>query len=226
MKGFINSQQDSLFGHKDIIGFGDDSFNIQLIDRDKANKIIVKNHYSGKFYAASKHHFGLFSGNVLKGVLQFGCAMNPASFASVVAGTKEDEYLELNRMWICDSMPRNTESRSISYCIKVLRRICPNLAWIQSFADERCGRNGVVYQAANFDYVGEHTSTFWELEGQVYHNSLMTRNPELSKSAKYLIENKDRASASEYRQFRYIYFLKKSFKKRLNYTIQPYPKHN
>ena len=35
-KGFILSAQDSLFGQRDVIGFGDDSFCVREIDRDRA----------------------------------------------------------------------------------------------------------------------------------------------------------------------------------------------
>ncbi len=225
MKGFIYSQQDSLFGHRDVIGFGEDNFHVKIIDRNMANEIIVKNHYSNKFYAASIYHFGLFNQNQLVGVLQFGYAMNPASYASVVEGTKENEYLELNRMWICDSQPRNTESKTISYCIKALKKLHPNLAWVQSFADERCGKFGVVYQACNFDYCGEHSSTFWELDGVFYHNIIMTaKRGKAGSMGKILQENASRAIRHDFRQFRYIYFIKKSFRKNLLHQIKPYPK--
>ena len=53
-------------------------------------------------------------------------------------------------MWLSDDAPRNSESRAISYAVKYIRKACPSVVWIQSFADERCGGLGVVYQAANF----------------------------------------------------------------------------
>ena len=101
----------------------------------------------------------------------------------------------------------------------------PNIRWIQSFADERCGKNGIVYQAANFGYYGEHSATFWTLGSEIYHNSLMTRNPKLSKAAARLQENKDKATASELRQFRYIYFIHKSAVNDCLLERQDYPKH-
>ena len=47
--------------------------------------------------------------------------MNPNSMASVVANTKIDEYLELNRMWIADDVGEYVESRSIAYSIKYIK---------------------------------------------------------------------------------------------------------
>lgn len=224
-KGYIYDAQAVLFGHREPIGFGEHSFRVERIARELANRLIQQNHYSRKFYSASYIHLGVFSGADLLGVLQFGYAMNPASASSVVRETADNQYLELNRMWLDDSLGRNSESRAISYAIKYIKKRYPDVQWIQSFADERCGRFGVVYQAANFEYFGEHSSVFWELDGVVYHNSLMTRAPELSKAAAFLQANKDRAIARTYRQFRYLYFIDKRARRRCTLRKLDYPKH-
>jgi hypothetical protein len=224
-KGLIYSEQLVMFGTKEIIGFGSDKFYIKEVDRNKANEIIVKNHYSKKFYNATYIHLGVWMNSELIGILQFGYAMNPASCSSVVEGTNLDQYLELNRMWLDDKAPRNSESMSISYAVRYIRSKYPKIKWIQSFADERCGGFGIVYQGANFEYFGEHTSVFWTLDNEVYHNSLMTRNPKLSKSAGYLQANKERATSEELRQFRYIYWIDQKWKKRALLKKKPYPKH-
>ena len=88
---------------------------------------------------------------------------NPRRAGKVVAGAEVHEYLELNRMWFDDVAPRNSESRAISYAIKDIKRAMSHVAWIQSFAGERCGCLGVVYQAANFLFVGHHWTRFYEL---------------------------------------------------------------
>lgn len=224
-KGYVLSGQGALFGHAEVVGFGTDIFHVKVIARDKANALIVKNHYSKKFYSASYIHLGVFANDKIMGVLQFGYAMNPTSQNGVVEGTEPDEYLELNRMWLDDSLPRNGESLAISYAIKFIKRVYPKIKWIQSFADERCNMFGIVYQAANFVYCGEHTATFWTLDDVVYHNSLMSRDPKLSKSAAYIQANKERATSQELRQFRYIFFINKGVMKNLKLKVQPYPKY-
>lgn len=224
-KEYIYDNQGSLWGEPEIIGFGDSAFCVKELGKDKANAIIKKNHYSGKVYNATYIHLGVYVDGELKGVLQYGYAMNPASCGSVVEGTEKDQYLELNRMWIADDAGQYPESRAISCSIKYIKRKYPKIKWIQSFADERCGGFGIVYQACSFSYYGEHDSVFWELDGEVYHNSLMTRDPKLSKSAAHLQENKDNAKPQSLRQFRYIKFLDSKWKKRCNHKEQPYPKH-
>lgn len=227
-KQYIYSDQSSLWGDSECLGFGTDDFYVKEINRKLANDLIVKNHYSGKFYNATYIHLGVFVDNEIKGVLQYGYAMNPASCGSVVTGTQKDEYLELNRMWIADNVGEYPESKSISYSIKYIKRKFPKIKWIQSFADERCGGFGIVYQACSFSYFGEHKSDFWELEGVVYHNIQMTVSKESKRyggEARYLQENKESAKRMNLRQFRYIKFLDQREKKKCTLKEQPYPKH-
>jgi len=228
MKSYIYSEQSSLWGDPELLGFGSKDFYIKEIDRKLANSIIVKNHYSKKFYNATYIHLGLFVNEEIQGVLQYGYAMNPASCGSVVKGTQKNEYLELNRMWIADNVGQYPESRAISYSLKYIRRKYPNIKWIQSFADERCGGFGIVYQACSFNYYGEHKSDFWELDGVVYHNIQMTVSKESKRyagEARYLQENKDKAKKINLRQFRYIKFLDQREKKKCLLKEKPYPKH-
>lgn len=225
IKGFIKSDQMEMFGGASVIGFGNHDFRVVEIDRDTANAIIVQNHYSRKVNWAYRIHLGIWTGNLLVGVLQFGYAMNPASCVSVVEGTDMDQYLELNRMWLDDCAPKYAETQALSYAFKYIKKRFPKIKWVQSFADERCGKFGIVYQAANFEYYGEHTSTFWELDGVVYHNSLMTRDPSSRKLAEYLQANKHRAEALTLRQFRYIYWLDRSWKRKCLLKQAAFPKH-
>ncbi len=227
-KKYIYKNQASLWGESECVGFGTNDFYVKEIDRKLANEIIIKNHYSKKVYNATYIHLGVFYKNNLKGVLQYGYAMNPASCGSVVKGTKQDEYLELNRMWIDDDCKQYAESQAISYSIKYIKKKLKKIKWIQSFADERCGGFGIVYQACSFDYFGEHKSDFWELDGEVYHNIQMTVAKDSKRykgGAKYLQENKERAVKMNLRQFRYIKFIDKREKKNCLLKQKPYLKH-
>ena len=227
MKQYIYSSQSSLWGEPELLGFGSNEFYIKEIDRKIANDIIIKHHYSKKFYNATYIHLGLFNEENIIGVLQYGYAMNPASGGSVVLGTKNNEYLELNRMWIKDDVGKYPESRAVSYSLKYIRKKYPTIKWIQSFADERCGGFGIVYQACSFDYYGEHKSDFWELDGETFHNSIMTSEKAGPRGYKLLNDpkNKDKVKKHSLRQFRYIKFLDQREKKKCLLKEQPYPKH-
>ena len=222
-KGYIYSEQIPMFGHKDIIGYGTDEFYVIEIDRKEANKTIIKNHYSKKVYNGTYINLGVFIKGEFLGVLQYGYAMNPASGGSLVKGTEMNQYLELNRMWLDDKAERNSESMAIAYSVKYIKGKIKTIKWIQSFADERCGGLGIVYQACSFGFYGEHTSSFWELENIVYHNTSMTVSKKSTRyknnvgGCQYLQLNKENAIKHDLRQFRYIKFLDKRWKKFCEY---------
>ena len=223
--GYLFDPIGDLFGGRELLGFGEAAFHVRVVDRDLANRIIIANHYSRRVYTASTVHLGVFIDGRMEGVLQFGFAMNPASADSVVAGTLMSEYLELNRMWLAEAAPRNSESRALAHAIRYIRRARPKVKWIQSFADERCGLFGTVYQAAGFTYHGEHVGIFWEVDGEFFHNSLMTnsRSATMPRAA-FLLTNRDRAVRHELRQFRYLRFLQNRFAKGCRHPVQPFPK--
>lgn len=226
--GYIFSEQTTIFGSREIVGFGCSEFYIKEIDRNKAIEIIVKNHYSKKVFNNSYIHLGCFINNELLGVLQFGHLLNNLSVSTLVEGTNAGEALELNRMWFDDKAQRNTESRALSYSIKYIRGKFKGIQWIQSFADQRCGGFGIVYQAANFSYYGEHTSDFYEIDGEFYHQIMLTNNGKSaskSSKAKRLKETKNEAIKHTFRQFRYIYFMNKKTKEKCKLNEQKYPKH-
>lgn len=183
-KGIIYDSQLSLFGNnkRNVIGYSNGFLYVKEIDRTIANNIIIANHYSHKIYNATYIHLGVYVDNELIGVLQYGCAMNPASCSNVVEGTSQEQYLELNRMWLDDKAGKNSESQAISCSVKYIKHKYPKVKWIQSFADERCHCFGIVYQACSFSYYGEHTNIFWYLDGVAYHNVNMTIS---TKSTRY-----------------------------------------
>ena len=224
---YILSDQISLYGEADCIGFGNAEFYVKEIPKQISKKLIIENHYSKKVCndATTHIHLGVFYKNELCGCLQFGYAMNPQSMASVVKDTKIDEYKELNRMWIKDNIIQYAESRAMSYCIKYIKRKFPKVKWIQTFADERCGGLGIVYQACSFDFYGEHSSIFWEFENEIYHNSLITNNNRNKKSELEKRGFNEKATKFELRQFRYIKFLNQKWKKKCLLEQKPYIKH-
>lgn len=227
MKGYIYSDQIPMFGHKDIIGYGTNDFYVKEIDKDLARETIIKNHYSKKCYNGTYVNLGVFIKGEFLGVLQYGYAMNPASGGSLVTGTEMNQYLELNRMWIADDVGDYPESKAISYSIKYIKGKLKTIKWIQSFADERCGGLGIVYQASSFRFYGEHTSSFWELDGETFHNSIKTSEKAGKRGFRLLNDpkNKDRVIQHTLRQFRYIKFLDKSWIKKCTKKEKPYLKH-
>lgn len=219
-----------LFGEAEVIGARSGPISVMLLDKPLADSIIREGHYSHSVVWSSNLHLGVFVDECLIGAMQFGPAMNPASGARVVAGSTVSSWLELNRLWLDDDKPANTTSRAVSLALKIIRHRKPSVEWVQSFADERCGKLGGVYQACSFLYCGEHTATFYELDGEWFHKSMLSR-PSMDKrgwrsgpKVAYFKQNQDRAVAHTFRQFRYVKFLRSSVRKRLLLDVLPYPK--
>ena len=222
MKQYIYSSQSSLWGEPELLGFGSNEFYIKEIDRNLANDIIVQNHYSKKYFNNSYIHLGVFNTEDIIGVLQYGHLLNNDSIKNIVNGAQKGEAIELNRMWVKDNVGEYPESRAISYSLKYIRRKYPKIKWIQSFADERCGGFGIVYQACSFDYYGEHLSTFYTDGDKFYHNIQVTASRD---KAGTQVQNKDALEQIKLRQFRYIKFLDQREKKKCLLKQQKYPKH-
>ena len=65
----------------------------------------------------------------------------------------EDDILELRRLACIDDTPKNTESYFIGRCLRWLKKNT-DIKTIISYADEEYGHKGIIYRAANFEYVG------------------------------------------------------------------------
>lgn len=196
---------------------------IKLIEKKIAKELIVKNHYSHTFGANhGKYNFGIFKDNKLLGVASFGCMTN-YNAKIFTSNVKDGWMIELNRMWLEDSLGKNAESFLIATSIKLLKKIDPSIVAIQSFADGRVGC-GTIYKASNFKYYGYHWTLFYEVikTGEVLHK-LTIEKQTVSTYVKY----NEALLNGEYRSFRvktyrYIFPLHKSFKF-LKAKEQPYP---
>jgi hypothetical protein len=220
----------NLFGEREVIGAESGEIAVSLIDKAEADSIIRAGHYSGAVVWSSNLHLGVYLDDRIIGAVQFGPAMNPASGVSIVEGASVDSWLELNRLWLANDKPPNTTSRAISCALKVVRHRRPSVEWVQSFADERCGKLGAVYQACSFTYCGSHSSTFYEIDGEWVHKSLIDR-PDVDKrgwgcgpKATWAKANKHRAVPYTFNQYRYVKFLRPAARKRLLLPVLPYPK--
>lgn len=94
------------------------------------------------------HAFGLFAEGNLIGVVTFGVP----PYRTIQTGAcplEPNLVLELNRLWVDDIAPRNTESWFVSRALKLMPP-----AIIISYADTAAGHAGYIYRALNFYYAG------------------------------------------------------------------------
>jgi len=195
---------------------------IKPISMNAARAIVKKIHYSGKV-TNSQLHFGIFLNGKLEGALQFGPSIDKRRTAGLVKDSLWSEFTELNRMALSDQLPKNSESRAISICIKLIKKNYPQIKWVISFADgAQCG-DGTIYRASGFYLTG------------IKKNTQMLRMPDGSIVAKktldnFIVNGKFGGVAAREAgalplmgfQLRYIYFIDKSYKERLTVPILPF----
>ena len=102
---------------------------IKPISMSAARSIVKKIHYSGKV-TNSQLHFGIFLNGKLEGALQFGPSIDKRKTAGLVKNSLWSEFIELNRMALSDALPKNSESRALSVCIRLIKKHYPQLRYI------------------------------------------------------------------------------------------------
>lgn len=212
---------------------------IKPITSKDANRIIKDIHYSGKVVNNSQLHFGVFISGRCGGALQFGSPLDRSKVLGLVEGTKWNDMLELNRMALADWLPKNSESRSISVCLRLIRKTYPNIEWVISYADgTQCG-HGTIYQAAGFvlTMIKKSKNLARLPSGEVIHKMTLEAQPsrprpELNGKSYYDVTGGkyDFKAYIDYvgghvlsgHQLRYIYFLNPAARGRLTVSEIPY----
>lgn len=191
---------------------------VKVIPSKIANDFVKKHHYSGKVVPNSQLHFGAFLDRKLHGVMSFGPSINKKGTINLVKETGWNEFIELNRMAFDDYLPKNSESRCISYSIKLIKKNAPHIKWIISFADGcQCG-DGTIYRASNFKLINikKNTSMWINKENGKIMQDMQFFHTMTKKDDKW-----ERLPGN---MLTYIYFVDKSKEKDLTVPIIPFSK--
>lgn len=216
---------------------------VRPIGAAQANALVRRVHYSGKVVQNSQAHMGVFWQGRLEGAMQFGPSLDKRKLVGLVAGTRWNEFIELNRMAFTDVLPRNSESRAIAVAMRILRKHAPHLRWVVSFADgAQCG-DGTIYRASGFVLTGiRKNNQVWVMpDGEAVTRlvSVATRRPERKRLLSRVTVTKGKhitddggASMRPFieagakplpgYQLRYIYFLDPSCRERLTVPVLPF----
>lgn len=117
------------------------------ISPQQAAHVVIAEHYLHREPGITAA-YGLFDDGILRGVVTYGI---PASrnLQQSACPANPDAVVELNRLWVDDVMPRNTESWFVA---RSLRLLPPRI--VVSYADPQHGHYGYIYRALNFRYAG------------------------------------------------------------------------
>jgi hypothetical protein len=205
------------------------NYYVAEIQAKDARDIVKKYHYSGKVVPNSSLHLGIFlHDNTLVGCLQFGTPMNKLSTPLKISTSSC--MLELNRMVMDDTQPRNSESQAIGLCVKWVKNNRKDVDWLLSFSDGKQGNVGYIYQATNWDYIGYLLSdSFYDLDGLIMHNvSVWHKYKEKHKDRdtkttnEILCDNFENVSVITSKQ--HVYVMKLRNNVIIKHTTKDYPK--
>jgi hypothetical protein len=120
---------------------------IAVLHSQEASRVVVAKHYLHRRPPIS-HAFGLYVHGELLGVVTYG---TPASRHLQMSACPSDpgRVIELNRLWLDDVLPTNSESWFVS---RTLHMLPPRI--VVSYADPLFGHYGYIYRALNFRYAG------------------------------------------------------------------------
>ena len=184
--------------------------------------VIVREHYLHR-KAPCSAAFGLFLDGDLKGVICYGTPSSHHLRIGVAGPENSTNVIELTRLWVCDTVPRNGESYLIG---RTLRHSGKEI--VVSYAEIQKGHVGTVYQATNWIYTGLSAKrTHWCVEGLSQHSQTLS---DKHSSAELREKYGDKFSLQDRpRKHRYVFINAKGRRKAellssLRYPIQPYPK--
>jgi len=192
------------------------------ISKEKATELIIKHHYLRRKCPTSLA-YGIKVGDETMGVLIIGKPNSYSACVGVTGGTRMDvkldkgrwrDVFELNRLWVSDDLPPNTESRFIGWVLRELKRDYPNLILL-SYADGEQNHVGYVYQATNWIYTG--------LSAKFEDRTLAGYNDHRS-VPKGKLQGPNVIRKQRSRKHRYVMFLTPKDEGLLAWERLPYPK--
>lgn len=159
------------------------------------------------------------------GCILFGRGASPAIGNQF--GINQGEFVELVRVAL--NGKQSYTSQVVSAGLKELKKECPTIKMVFSFADQNQSHLGTIYQATNWLYVGEGGDMrIIYINGKQVHNK--TLNEECKRNNLILSEESwkklhpDIIIKEAKPKYKYLFFFDKKMKKKYQYLALPYPK--
>lgn len=191
---------------------------------NEAIKFACKNFHYSKAVPVNVFGYNVYYNNEWCGVILYGTGANKSIGSPY--NLKQGECIELVRIALNGKQDNVTKPLSLS--LKLLKKDCPLVKLVVSYADLDQNHSGVIYQASNWVYEGmfnEGTRGGFIIHGKKTHNkSVYSKGvvQSLSEVRKHLDPN-----ATEHitkGKHKYLYSLDKNVLKLVKERAKPYPK--
>ena len=189
----------------------------------KASKKAIKYscinfHYSKTIPAGATYGYSVFNNqNIWSGTILYGRGGNPS--IAKPYGLKHGNVIELVRMAL--NGKQESTSKALAISLKLVKKHCPTVKMIVSYADEGQNHKGIIYQATNWYYVGRRKSTGVEYfyKGKWRHQKTM--GDRKSRTGLKIDHLEKRKATSK---LKYMYPFYKEQRNLLEKICKPYPK--
>lgn len=139
-----------------------------------ATKYACENyHYSKCLHSGKLISFGVWEDEKFKGVVIFSRGASP--MIGKPFKLEQTQVVELTRVALKNHIIEVT--RILSICLKMLKRHCPGLKLIVSYADLDQGHKGGIYKGGNWIYLGitaKGIGMYYLVDGEKKHNRLFS----------------------------------------------------
>lgn len=178
-------------------------------------------HYSRVMPKSKLVKFGVWEDDRFIGVVIFG--VGATYTIGEPYGLKQTEVCELVRVALSDH--ESPVTRVISLATKMLKRCNPGLRLIVSYADQKEGHLGIIYQAGNWVFSGDSFDNWIKVRGAIKHRRALSLAYGTN-SLEWIKANIDpRAKRVEMpAKHKYLYPLDRAMRKQIESLSKPYPK--
>ena len=180
-------------------------------------------HYSRHLPGADIVKIGVWESGRFVGCVLFSRGATPELCKPY--GLKPTEICELTRVAL--DKHATATSRILSVALKMLRKVCPGLKLIVSFADSAKGHHGGIYQAGGWIFTGDSFGRYIVTNGKTEHpRSLGSRYGRGGQSIPWLKKHVD-PNAHQIdadAKHRYLMPLDAEMRKQILPLSKPYPK--
>lgn len=190
----------------------------------KAIKYACVNFHYAKKYPLFSFSFSVFNDkNEWCGVILYGFGVSNNIHKPF--GLVQGQVIELQRMAL--NGKQESTSKALSLSLKVIRKKCPLLKLIVSFADQEQEHYGIIYQATNWYFIQEVKSSpkYFDEGKEIHSRNVNTRGTQLvfGKTLKtYKYSEVDKVKQKN--KYKYIYPLDKTLIPMCKDMSKPYPK--
>jgi hypothetical protein len=198
------------------------SLRLDFCSREAATWATKAHHYSRSMPSGRLVCIGAWEAGVFVGAVIFG--RGASSEIGSPFGLNQSEVCEFVRVALGPHTAPT--SRIVSIAVRMLRRLCPGLRLIVSYADPERGHVGTLYQACGWLYIGRtNRESLIQLNGALLHPRTVTSRYR-TRSIDWLRSHvaSDAGHVRTLQKHRYVLPLDDAMRTQVASRVQPYPK--